>query len=969
MDQKKLHRLFAFAVFVISTLIYFATVQPTVSFWDCGEFIASSTLLQVPHPPGTPFFLILGRFFSMIPFAENIGLRVNTISVLASGLSILFLYLIAVKLIKLYKGGEPENLFQAFVTYLSAAIGAFSLAFGDTFWFNAVEAEVYAMSTFFIAFIAWLVIEWYEKADDSDNEKYLIFIAYLIGLSTGVHLMAVLGIVPIVMIIMYRKYITDDKILLKSNYILIGHAVFVLIIGAVMWASQTSSTPPSPDVYKQVDLRFLLIFSGISALFMLAFRKDVFNKNSVYIPLIIGGIALLTVYPGVVKYLPNLISFLGKNDITLDIAIIAALLAALGYLIYWTNKTEKATLNLIFKCLLFAFLGFTSYASIIIRSNQDTPINLNSPKTFSEVVSYLNREQYGDFPTLKRRFSQEPHQQGIYTNYSSDLDFLVSYQMGHMFIRYLLWNYSGKASTVQDSGVDWSKLYGIPFFIGLFGLYFHFRKDWKLASVLLMLFIFLGFLTAFYQNQQQPQPRERDYFYVGAFFVYSIWIAIGVRGIIDLISERLKNSGILKTAIGTTLFLSFILIPVNMLKTSYWENDRSKNYVPWDYAYNMLQSVKPDAIIFTNGDNDTFPLWYMQDVEGVRRDVRIANLSLLNTPWYIKQLKNTTPHGAMKVEMTYDDNEIDRIGPQRWEPTNMSIPVSKEVIEQYGVTDTSVVNTGKITWKMDNTAQFGNIKAIRVQDIIVLDIIRADKWDRPIYFAVTCSEDSKIGLNDYLIMEGLALKLTPKKGKSNFYYVDENILKVQLFDEPESFSKDYQPGYKFRGLNDSTIFFDDNHSRLTQNYRNSFMRLALHYLYNTGNNEMAVKTLDQMEKKIPRKIIEIDYRLLYDIGSMYLTAGGIEQYNQIAKEIEVIAKKRIEANPRDFNSQYNPYRMLKEIYENQRAYGKLVDLFLNLQSIVPNDPNIPSLLNKYRQLAQADTLEVVPKILKPQSQP
>lgn len=956
MNYKTLNRIIAGIVFLISFYVLRSTVQPSVSFWDCGEFIASSYAMQVPHPPGTPFFLILGRVFSMIPFAENIGLRVNMISVLASAFSVMFLYLIAVKVIQNYRRKEPESLIDALAVYLSAAIGALSFSFSDTFWFNGVEAEVYATSTFFIAFVIWLMILWNEKADKPDNEKYLILIAYLIGLSTGVHLMSVLAIVPIVMVVIFRKYVTDEEVLKKTAVIFVIHSVIILLIAFAMWAAQNDSTPPSYEEYNQIDMRFWMVFIVVSVLFMGALYKKIFQRSSFYIPMIIGGITLIAVYPGIVKYVPKLITIIAGNDFTLDIIVSVLLFAILGFGIYWTSKNNKPTLNLVFKCAFFAMIGITTYAMIIIRANQETPINMNSPKNFTELESYLNREQYGDFPIFKRRFSNEPHQQGIYTNYSSDLDFLLRYQMDHMFNRYLFWNYIGRVSTYQDSGVDWTDLYGIPFFIGLFGLYFHFRKDWKMASVFLVMFIFLGYLTAFYQNQQEPQPRERDYFYVGAFFVFSLWIALGMRGLIELLYEKFDKIKNLTPAVIILLLFGFITVPANMLRANYFEHDRSRNYVPWDYAYNLLQSVAPNAILFTNGDNDTFPLWYLQDVEGVRRDVRIANLSLLNTPWYIKQLKNTSPYGAEKVAMSFTDEEIDQLTVQRWEPTEMSIPVSEDVIKEWGITDTSVIKKGKITWRMESPVQYGNIKAIRVQDLAVLDIIMQSKWKRPVYFAMTCSEDSKLSLNDYLQMEGVALRVVPKKFNSQtFEYINEPIVRKQLFDEPEGFSKTYRPGFKFRGLNDKTIFFDENHERLVQNYRNTFLRLAIHYLYQLKDSTKAIETLNMMEKKIPRSVIPIDYRIEHDIARLYYAAGDMKDYTIYAKELIETAKKALQQNPQDFTSWNNPYDILLTHYDNLKMYKEAVDLLNQLSYYIPNDETVKNLLNRYKKLAGIDT--------------
>lgn len=964
MSDKVLHRIFAALVFLITALTYLSTVQPGLSFWDCGEFTASAYLMQVPHPPGTPFFLILGRVFTMIPFADSIGFRMNMISVFSSAFSVLFLYLIAVKVIQNYRKKETTSLFDNVTIYISAAIGALSFTFSDTVWANGVEAEVYANSTFFIAFVIWLMVVWNEKADEPDNEKYLIFIFYLIGLSTGVHLMSALAIVPVAMAIYFRKFATDEIILKKTAIYFVIHSVIILIIAGLMWISQTASAPPSPEEFDAIDSRFLMILVTVSLLFMGAFYKKIFQRNSFYMPIIFGGIALVFVYPGIVKYLPKLITLISKNDITLNIITVFAILGVLGFGVYWTAKNNKATANLILKCALFAILGSTTVAMIIIRANQEPPINMNSPKTMSELNSYINREQYGDFPTFARRFANEPHQLKIYTDYSSDLDFLWSYQMNHMFNRYLFWNYVGRTSSYQDSGIDWTDMWGIPFFIGLFGLYYHFRKDWKMASVFIAMFIFLGYLTAFYQNQQEPQPRERDYFYVGAFFVYSLWIALGMRGIIELLQEKFKEKTFLKPIMIGILFLGVIGVPLNMAHANWFEHNRSRNYVPWDYAYNLLQSVEPNAVLFTNGDNDTFPLWFLQNVEGVRRDVRVACLSLVNTPWYVKQLKDTSPFGSQKVEMSLTNEEIDQMGLQRWDPTELSMDVPSDVMKEWNITDSATVKDGKIKWTMQNTGQSGDIKFIRGQDLIALDIIMQAKWKRPIYFAVTCSEDSRLNLDDYLRMEGMAMRLVPKKNDDKrIEYIDEPTLRKQLLDEPTGFSTTYQPGFKFRGLNDKTIFFDENHERLTQNYRNAFIRLAIYYLYKEKSDAKAVLALDAMEKKIPRSVVAMDYRIKHDISKLYFSAGAIKQYEVFAKEVIDQAKKQLEINPRDFTSWYNPYDLLLTHYENLKMYREAVSVLVQLQSLVPGDQNVAQLLNEFRRKAGLASPEVLPKQL------
>ncbi|NLT51056.1 MAG: DUF2723 domain-containing protein [Ignavibacteria bacterium] len=980
MNHKIIHRAVAACVFLITAVVYLMTVQPNVSFWDCGEFISSAYYLQVPHPPGTPFFLILGRLFSMLPIGDNVAFRVNLVSVISSAFTVLFLYLTAVKIIQFYKKDNPKGLLDNAATYIAAAIGALSLAFSDTFWFNAVEAEVYALATFFIAFVVWIMMVWNEKADEPDNEKYLIFIAYLIGLSTGVHLMSVLAIVPIMMTIMYRKYFTDDKALKVSGYVFLAHAAVIIIISLIMWSSQTDG-PSSREAYYAFDSRFKWFAGMVSLVFMLIFFKKVFNWNSIYLPMIFGAIALFGTYPGIVKYLPELLYSLSGNSSTAAIAVIALLLGLLAYAIYYTHKKEMNTLNLIAKCILFAILGFSSYTSIIIRSNLDTPINLNSPKTVSALVKYLNREQYGDFPIFKRRFTNEPHQQGVFTNYSSDLDFLYRYQMDHMFNRYLMWNYVGRESTEQDCGVNvapfngffnsinsalnlkyqfkgdiGNSLLGIPFLIGLLGLYFHFRKDWKIASVFLVMFIFLGYLTAFYQNQQEPQPRERDYFYVGAFFVFSIWIALGVRGIIDIFVEKFAGKSHQKISIAGVLVLGVALIPANMLAVNYFEHDRSRNYIPWDYSYNILQSAAPNAIIFTNGDNDTFPLWYLQDVEGVRRDVRIANLSLLNTDWYIKQLKNTAPYGSQKIKMTYSDFEIDNIsntGYIPWTPKAVAVDVPKNIINEFNVTDSSVTSKGKLEWYLPD---YAGMKVLRIQDAMVKSIIDANKWERPIYFAVTCSDDSRIGLDEYMRMEGLAFRFVPQKAPANKEYMDEDLMYKFLFNEPKGYSKDYQPGFKFRGLNDPTIFFDENHVRMCQNYRNSYLRLALRYYNNIIDSQKVISILDKMEEKMPRRIISMDVRLKFDISELYYNAGAHKQYNELANEIIAELEPLLAKGIGEVNSRYTPFRMLWATYDYLGSYDKSLGLLYKLEELNPGSNEIKAYINAYKsKIAQRDS--------------
>ena len=603
---------------------------------------------------------------------------------------------------------------------------------------------------------------------------------------------------------------------------------------------------------------------------------------------------------------------------------------------------------------MFTLIGFTTYSMIIIRSNENTPMDENSPNNFKDLVYYLNREQYGDFPIFKRRFSDDPMHRQTYTDYSSDLDFFWNYQVSHMFTRYLLWNYAGRESTVQDAGVKWNEFWGIPFIIGLLGIYFHFKKDWKLASWFLILFLFMGYLTAFYQNQQQPQPRERDYFYAGAYFVFAIWIAIGTKELIELITGKIKDIKYQKLAGYSIAALLIVLIPIHMLRANYFTHDRSKNWLPWDLSYNLLQSCKPNSIIFTGGDNDTFPLWYLQYVEGVRRDVRVVCLSLANTNWYLKQLKDTEPYGAEKVKFQMSDAELENIEPQQWDPHVVSVPISKEDIQKYDVTDSSVIKTGKISFRVPNTIQFGNVKGLRVQDLAVLDIIRSNSWDRPIYFASTCSRDSYIGLDDYLKLDGLTYRVVPQKSPERSDYIDVPLLQKEFLtpDSSITISKGYSPQFLFRGLNNKNIFFTDMEDGLIQNYRNVFVRLASYYQSDLQNNKMALKTLDVMETKIPREDISMDYRLLYNVGIIYYNAGDFDKFKKIASEVEPTAIANLKTSVNQINSPYNSFSMLTDIYIKLKEYGKAVDILNQLKSYYPNDQGIEQEIERIKQMGK-----------------
>jgi hypothetical protein len=955
--QKLIHRASALLVAVITWVVYFKTVQPSVSFWDCGEAAAAAFGLQVPHPPGSPFFTLMGRLFSMIPVVDNIGLRMNLLSVTVSAFSAMLLFLIIVKLIENFTGRGYKSVYDLLMNYGAAMIGALAWTFSHSFWFNGTESEIYATNTFVFVLIVYFGMRWYERADNPDNSKYIILIAYLIGVSTTLRSFGILAFIPITMIFMFKKYVDDEVALKKSGYILLGHIGLLAVMAIGMWAFTTSTDVPDPEKYKAYDTEFIIAIGLVSVIWMGIFWKKVFTRNSIYIAIFIGAFAKFFILTAVVKYIPILLGLIAGTNKVAAIVVIVGILGGLGYLSYWALQRKMQWLHIASLTVLFIILGYSSYAMIVIRANMNPPMNENAPVNFTEMLTYLNREQYGDFPTFKRRFSPETHQQGIYTNYSSDLEFLWKYQMNHMMTRYILWTYGGREGWTQDDGVNiWpfngvgnllgkafdlkfagdahNSMYGIPFLIGLIGLFYHFRKDWKMATAFLFLFIFVSYLFAFYQNQQEPQPRERDKFYACMGFAYAIWIGLGARGILELILDKLPSINLRKPLAAVALLLLFIFVPGRMLVANYHEHDRSKNWLPWDFAYNMLQSCAPNAVLFTNGDNDTFPLWYLQDVEGVRRDVRIANLSLINTSWYIKQLKYDTPYGTPAVDIQIPDDEIEKIQPVQFETQAYSIDVPKEVYKQFGVTDTASINSGKVTFKMSPTLGQGDVQGIRAQDIMVREIVMRNNWRRPIYFAVTCSEDCKVGLGNYLKLEGLCFRLTPGKNNSESTSVNIDITRKCLFNEDSGYSKTYSPSFKFRGVADPSVFYDENMGRMVQSYRGSFMRLAIAY-ESLGQYDKCIEALNRMEKLIPYAKVKFEDRLLYNIANIYRESGDVKMFNKWASEFEAVTLKAISEGPVDINSGYNPYQMLMGIYEAQGKFQKEIMLLQKMKAEYP----------------------------------
>jgi len=881
MDYKKINSWVAWIVFGFVFIIYAMTVARTVSYWDCGEFIAASYKLAVPHPPGAPFYLLVGRLFSMIPFVSDIAYRVNYISVLSSAFTVMLLYLTIVHLIREWKGGKLETEFDWKTAIFSGVLGSLTFAFTHSFWFNAVEAEVYAPSMLFTALIVWLIMVWAEKSNQPGSDKYLLMISYIIGLAMGVHLLNVLAL-PFVTMIIYHK---------KFKYSLSTFIFNVAITGAIV----------------------------------------------------------AIIYPGIVKYLPQL----AKIGDGIGLVVFFVLLI---WLVVWALNNKKALLSLASLSVLLIIIGYSTYVMIYIRSGLDPMIDENNPETIEKFIDYLERKQYGDHDPFDREGKWKESPNG--KRYKSTSDFVWNYQINKMYVRYFLWQFVGMDD--DETNWSWKQFYWLPFILGMLGIYWHFRHDPKHAWSVMALFIMTGIAIIVYLNQPDPQPRERDYSYVGSFFAFSIWIGLGFAGLMELLKYIMgKEKENVGNAVMVGAFVVLMaIIPINMLAKNFDSHDRSGRYIAWDYSYNMLQSCEPNAILFTNGDNDTFPLWYLQEVEEVRTDIRIVNLSLLNTPWYVQQLKDLEP----KVPITYSDAEIERLQLMRWDkPQVLEIPIPEDFGQQqqieysrsFGSRNIDVPKS--IKFRVRPQMKMQNIGLLRVQDLMILHILHANRWKKPIYFAVTVAKSNMMDeLQQYMRMDGLALKIVP--------YKDWKI-------SPENLERNLTEVYKYRGLDDGSVHYDKNILGLLQNYRTAYLQVA-DYHTRQNNHEKVDSLFNIMDQQVTTEVVPWSNPILSMLRNSYTylsnpakldsfvhyttddnqLQGMAEQLYRLGHPEKAIPifEKIFEANPRNVQA----LSFLVTIYEKTQQYQKGVDYLEKWIAENPNDKQAVFKLNQMKKMLQ-----------------
>ena len=902
-------------VFAIALATYLLTLEPTASFWDCGEFIACSHKLLVPHPPGAPTFLLLGRLLSLLSFGHKqaVPVLINALSGLSSAFAVLFLFWTISRLGRKLllartdfetETPEPTGL-QTVLILGAAAVGALSFAFSDSFWFNAVEGEVYAMSSLCTAAVVWLMLKWEARADEDTSDKWLILIAYVTGLSIGVHLLNLLALPALALLYYYRRH---------PRPTVRGGALTLLVSLGLIGSVLAGIVPGLPT---------------------LAGWVEVFAVNSIGLPFNAG-----------------LLLFLGLFG------------AAIAWGFRLSVQRRSQLLNTAMLCFTFILIGYSTYLIVPIRAQFKPTINQNDPSNVLSFVSYLKREQYGSRPLLygpqynaqytstvdgppryqrqhgkyvevlprpqeavyadadkmllPRLYSPEPGHVQEYNKWVPDLNadpshptqspkptmgqnlgFLLRYQLGHMFWRYFGWNYIGRESDIQQAGVvtpfspstatlptriglspAHNNFYAIPFLLGLVGLFTQLRRRGHDALIVGLLFLFTGLAIVVYLNQPPIEPRERDYTFCGATFSYAIWIGLGVIGLAQLLQSVLQNSR-LRTALAVVLGVAS---PAILVAQGWNDHNRSDRYLSVDAAHNLLNSCAPNAILFTSGDNDTFPLWYAQEVEGMRTDVRVVVLSYLNTEWYIQQMKRpgylsaplpiSMPDAAYAQgtnDILYHDPNpaVDSLDLQQFvRLVDQGSPLLK--VQNEGQSFTTYPSS-KFFLKVDTTAvrRLGIIPADRRQqlvpalhwtmgrtiekkNLVMLDLIATNNWQRPIYFSSTVPPTDYLNLEPYFQLEGMAYRLLPlREPRAEKGGAEGHVDKAICYDT-------LMRKFRYRGLANPRIFYDENNMRFVAYYRDKFARLANAYLA-AGDVATARQVADKCLAVMPDEAVAYDF--------------------------------------------------------------------------------------------------------------
>jgi len=994
--------------FLVALITYVLTVEPTMSLWDCGEFIATAYKLEVGHPIGAPTFMILGRLFSLFaPDTSRVALTINLMSALASAFTIMFLFWTITHLARRIFINEPTNysLSRIIPVFGAGLVGALAFTFSDTFWFSAVEGEVYGLSSLFTAITFWAILKWENEADQPYANRWLILIAYLVGLSIGVHLLNLLAIPAVIFVYYFKKFSFSWKGFIVSlilSVVLLALIMFGLVPGFMTMATKLElflvnklSLPYNSGIYLQIIL--FIVFVALAL-------KATINREGPKKIAILASAALF---------------FTGMWLLTDKGFLNFVVLVVITGVVWYMSEKQLVALNTILTSVVVIMIGYSSFATIMIRSSVNTPMDENNPETAFQMLYYLNREQYPKQPIITgpyynaplvsydkgkptyspvdgkyvitnraivpkyderfmtifpRMYSDESDHIEVYKEwvpvrgtpiqvsdqngepgivykptFGENLKFMFSYQLGYMYFRYFMWNFAGRQNDIQGTGgpfngnwisgikaIDEARVgpqdnlpesmakdpsrnvyYFLPLLLGLAGLYYQLNRDVKNLWVVFLLFAMTGIAIVVYLNQYPNQPRERDYAYAASFYVFGIWIGMGVLFLTEIIGKVTgdKIAGALATVIG------LIAAPLLMASQNWDDHDRSGRYTATDIAVNYLESCAPNAILFSNGDNDTFPLWYAQEVEGVRTDVRVCNLMLFNTDWYIDQMKLKTYDSepmpiSLPREKYYDgvNNQVYIIERQE---VKGSIPV-KQVVDfirsnnpgtKYTFPDGEehdYIPTRKIRIPVDSARVIasGTVKPgdahlivpyiditlkgnwILKSQMMVLDFLAHNDWERPVYF-VTGYHNDTFGLEEYFQLEGNAFRLVPIKSHNSNWLdygrIDTDILYDNLMNK-----------FSWGRAKEDDVYLGYYHTRTLTviKARISYSRLAK-ALIEEGRNERAIEVLDHIMHELPVDKLPWDM-YMPDIIDAYLMAGAEEKALPMVNEMKEYYTERLE---------------------------------------------------------------------------
>lgn len=979
MNFQKINNIAGWFVFAVALFTYWSTMEETASYWDCGEFISVSYKLEVPHPPGAPLFLLIGRLFSFLSFGDvtKVAYWINFASVLASAFTILFLFWSIVLFgRKILKVSKPDQLTddRGWVLIGAGLVGALAYTFSDSFWFSAEEAEVYAMSSFFTAFIVWAMLKWDVIEDESKANRWLILIFYMMGLSIGVHLLNLVTVPALGLIYYFKKY----------------------------------KEPTTWGVIATMIISLLIIFF----------------INNIIIP------GLPTIAGNFEIYFVNSLGLpFGSGVIVFSIMLITALV----YGIIATQKKGSPIFNTFLVSTAFILIGYASYAVVVIRSNDNPPINEDDPSDVMSFVSYLKREQYGsrpllygqyftaeyqgyeegaptykkgkdhyeitgrnpeykydpkDMTILPRIYSTDPEHQRRYREilglkqnekptFGDNLEFMFTHQVGWMYIRYLMFNFAGRESDEQDANwlhpTDWFKdlppqlannkgrnnFFMIPFLLGIVGMFYQLVNDSKNFAVVGLLFILLGVALVIYLNSPPTEPRERDYIYTGSYYAFCFWIGFAVIAIADLITKVIKNYKTV-AVIATLICLS---APALMAAEGWDDHDRSNRFFSVDSAINYLQSCAKDAILFTGGDNDTFPLWYSQEVEGIRTDMRVVVLSYYNTDWYIGQTMRQTyesqpfpytltldnyQQGGPNDYLPYYDAGIKNIDLRQYldllkknykglrhplSSSNNMVP-AKELILSVDVD--KVKSLGIIPEGMDSlVVPYMRLRVtgngLEKKDLAMLDVLATANWERPIYVNNTSLAQFKVDLRPYVVQEGNAYRILPVQNPNP--RGDELVNTQVAF---ENMTKKFQ----FRELDNPNVYYNEDYRKFVLNQRGTFISLARAFIDQNKPDKAREVLLFSLEK-MPDKGVPYDPFTSIPMVEMLMEVGekdkAIEITNTMTRRADEMLSYLIRED--EINTDLRMY--MQVLGEHQRImykYGES-DLAEQIENLYEKNKN------------------------------